>query len=251
MVTAQKTFIADPITHKRVKNNGVLPQFYSEDSIPAIVERDVWELTAAEQRRRENYCKEHSVTVYRPGSEEFPLSGRLVCQTCNHTYVLLESKVRAEKGKKYWRCSSFHGGNGTPVNGMEFMPRGQPLRDVDANNRWVKNYRKNKRKLPQPRQMLCTDIEIEAGKPEKAFIRAWNLLVSKKQRYQATLKRTADTTDDILLRYRATELSRLLDEVGIAKDFDYAFSLFVLDKIEVTTQGKLTVCFLGGVRLTV
>ena len=24
------------------------------------------------QRRRENYCKEHNVTVYRPGSEEFP-----------------------------------------------------------------------------------------------------------------------------------------------------------------------------------
>ena len=247
----QKTFIADPITHKRVKNNGVLPQFYSEDSIPAIVERDVWELTAAEQHRRENYCKEHSVTIYRPGSEEFPLSGRLVCQTCGHTYVLLESKVKSEKGKKHWRCSSFHGGNGTSVNEMEFIPRGQPLRNVDADNRWVKYYRRNKRKLPQPRQMLCTDIEVEAGKPEKAFIRAWNLLVSKKQRYQATLKRTADTTDDILLRYRATELIRILDEMGIIKEFNYAFSLAVLEKIEVTPQGKLTVCFLGGVRLTV
>ncbi len=247
----QKTLIADPISHRRIKNDGILPQYYAENSIPAIVERDVWELAAAEQHRRENYCKEHSVTVYRPGSEEFPLSGRLVCQTCGHTYVLLESKVKTEKGKKYWRCSSFHGGNGTPVNGMEYIPRGQPLRDVDANNRWVKHYRRNKRKLPQPRQMLCTDIEIDGGKPEKAFIRAWNLLVSKKQRYQASLKHTADTTDDILLRYRATELSRLLDEVGIVKEFDYGFSLAALEKIEVTPQGKLTVCFLGGVKLTV
>jgi hypothetical protein len=94
-------------------------------------------------------------------------------------------------------------------------------------------------------------MEIESGKPEKAFIRAWNLLVSKKQRYQATLKRTADTTDDILLRYRATELIRLLDEAGTIKEFNYVFSLAVLEKIEITPQGKLTVCFLGGVRLTV
>lgn len=105
-------------------------------------------------------------------------------------------------------------------------------------------------KLPQPRQMLCTDIEIDAAKPEKAFIRAWNLLVSKRQRYQASLKRTADTTDNTLLRYRAAELSRLLDEIGVIKESDYALSLAVLGKIEVTPQGKLTVCFLAGIRLT-
>ena len=247
----QKTMIADPISHRRIKNDGILPQYYAENCMPAIVERDVWELAAAEQRRRENYCKEHSVTIYRPGSEEFPLSGRLVCQICGHTYIFLESRIKSEKGKKYWRCSSFHGGNGTSVNGMEFIPRGQPLRDVDTNNRWVEYYRRNKRKLPQPRQMLCTDIDIDSGSPEKAFVRAWNLLVSKKQRYQATLKRIADTTDDILLRYRATELRRILNETGSIKEFNYAFSLVVLEKIIVTPQGKLTVFFFGGVRITV
>lgn len=59
-------------------------------------------------------------------------------------------------------------------------------------------------------------------------------MVSKKQRYQATLKRTADTTDDILLQYHVTELSRILDERGTIKEFYYAFSLAMLEKIEVT-----------------
>ena len=247
----QKTLIADPISHSRIKNDGVLPQYYAENSIPAIVERDIWDLVAAEQQRRENFCAEHSVTVYRSGSEEFPLSGRILCKTCGRTYILLESRIKSEKGRKYWRCSGFHGNSGKSVEGMYLTPRGQPLRDVNADNRWIKRYRNSLRKLPQPRQMLCTDIEIDAVKPEKAFIRAWNLLVSKRQRYQASLKRTIDTTDDTLLRYRAAELSRLLDEIGGIKEFNYALSLAVLEKIEVTPQGKLTVCFLGGIKLTV
>ena len=98
--------------------------------------------------------------------------------------------------------------------------------------------------------MLCTDIEIDAGKPEKAFVYAWNLLVSKKLRYQASLKRTVDTTDDILLRYRAAELNSLLDEVGRINQFDYALMLRVMEKIEVTPKEKLSVCFLGGIRIT-
>jgi hypothetical protein len=39
-------------------------------------------------------------------------------------------------------------------------------------------------------------------------------------------------------------------ELGTVKNFDYAFSLAVLKKIEVTPQGKLTFCLLCGVRLT-
>jgi hypothetical protein len=39
--------------------------------------------------------------------------------------------------------------------------------------------------------------------------------------------------------------------MGSIKELNYGFSLDVLEKIEITPQGKLMVCFLGGVRLTV
>ena len=246
----QKTYIEDPISHRREKNDGVLPQFYAENSIPAIVSREVWGLAAAERERRKRYCKEHSLTVYRTGSEEYPLSMRVVCGTCGRTFMLLESKARDDSGRRYWRCTSFRGNNGMPIKGRRFTPRGQPLRlNIDGTKSHVR-YRRAHRKLPEPRQMLCTDIEIDADRPEKAFVLAWNLLVSKKQMYQSSLKRTMQTTDDMLPRYRASELCRLIDEVGKLNAFDYHFSLAVLEKIEITPQGKLAVCFLGGVRVT-
>ena len=92
---------------------------------------------------------------------------------------------------------------------------------------------------------------IPLDAPEKAFVRAWNLVVSKKLQYGAALRRTAETAEDALTRYRAREMFRLLDEVGKLSVFDYYFSLKVLDHMELLPDGKLAVVFLSGVRLTV
>ena len=75
-------------------------------------------------------------------------------------------------------------------------------------------------------------------------------MVSKKPLYQATLKRTATLNDDSLMRYRAEEMSQLLDEVGRISEFDYGFSLKVLDHMELQPNGKLTAVFSAGVRIT-
>ncbi len=247
----QKSYISDPITHQRKKNKGELTQYYAEFAFPKIVDRDLWELVHAEHERRTEYCREHGLNHYANSSEQFPFSSRIVCGVCGKTFQILSSRQRDSFGKQYWRCTSFHGQHGMPIEGREFTPHGQPLRlGKDETKRYVTRYRELHRKLPQPRQMLCTDIEIDAGKPEKAFFHAWNLMVSKKLRYQASLKRTVDTTGDALLRYRAGELIRLLDEVGKISEFEYHLMLRVMERIEVTPQEKLSVCFLGGVRIT-
>lgn len=49
---------------------------------------------------------------------------------------------------------------------------------------------------------------------------------------------------------RLTLLSRLLDEVGRISEFDYVFSLKVLDRMELQPNGKLTAVFSAGVRIT-
>ncbi len=49
--------------------------------------------------------------------------------------------------------------------------------------------------------------------PEKAFVRAWNMVVSKRLQYGTALRRKAETAGDTLTRYRAKEMLRLLDEV--------------------------------------
>lgn len=39
----QIALIADPLSHRRIKNDEILPQYYAENSISANVEQDVWE----------------------------------------------------------------------------------------------------------------------------------------------------------------------------------------------------------------
>jgi hypothetical protein len=56
---------------------------------------------------------------------------------------------------------------------------------------------------------------------------------------------------DELIRYRASEMGRLLGEKGRIREFEYDLALKVLDHIEVTVDGRLAVIFLTGTRVTV
>ena len=59
--------------------------------------------------------------------------------------------------------------------------------------------------------MLCTDIRVPAEEADKAFMRAWNFLVSHGLRYAASYREMARYEKDELIRYRAGEMARLLD----------------------------------------
>lgn len=99
--------------------------------------------------------------------------------------------------------------------------------------------------------MLCTDISVDGGKPEKVFVSAWNLLVSKKLQYQASLWRIAETETNALTRYRAEQLILIIDNVGKIQTYDYPLALQTLERIEVNPNGKLSICFLAGIRITI
>ena len=99
--------------------------------------------------------------------------------------------------------------------------------------------------------MLCTDIQVPAGRPEWAFVRAWNQLISHRLRYTASFARIVCETEDPLLRYRATEMAELLAEGQKLVEYDHELALKILDHIEVTAEGKLCVIFLAGTKITV
>jgi hypothetical protein len=150
-----------------------------------------------------------------------------------------------EAGRKYWRCSSFQGEQGAAIEGRVFTPKPKALWSKDPDGIYAR-YRAKNRKLPEERQMLCTDIQVEAGLPEQAFVNAWNILIRERAHYTKVLSRTAKECDDMLIRYRAKEMLRLLNDGAETDNFDYALSLRVLDHIEVNEDGALTVVFLVG-----
>ena len=138
-----------------------------------------------------------------------------------------------------------------PVEGRTFTPPPRPLTSKAPDSSQRRYYRQKKRKLPAPRHMLCTDILVKAKDADKAFMRAWNLLVGHRMRYAASYREMAKDGKDALVRYRAAEMARLLEERGRIGEFDYDLSRKVLDHIEVTIDGKLAVIFHTGTRVTV
>ena len=82
----QKSYTTDYLEHRQVKNNGELTQYYVENSHPAIIEKEVWEMVQTEMLRRSMLGAVYS------GSSVFV--SKLICGDCGKPY-----------GKKIWHST--------------------------------------------------------------------------------------------------------------------------------------------------
>ena len=69
----QKTYNADPLTKRRVQNTGEFPQFYFENTHPAIIDRETWHCVQLEFQRQAQIAKMHGIKTYRTGNAQYPL----------------------------------------------------------------------------------------------------------------------------------------------------------------------------------
>ncbi len=96
----QKAYTVDFLTKEMRKNTGEVPQYYVENSHPAIIPPQEWKMVQAEFKRRKE--------VGRHYSGNSPFASRLVCSECG---TFLGSKVWHSNDPYYkvvWRCSSKH-----------------------------------------------------------------------------------------------------------------------------------------------
>ena len=104
----QKTYITDCITKQVKKNNGELPQYYIENSHPAIIPRDIYQRVREEMTRRASKRKvmqKSGKTEQGKYSAKYALSEKLVCGECGTPY---KRCTWARNGQKriVWRCIS-------------------------------------------------------------------------------------------------------------------------------------------------
>lgn len=99
----QKTYTADFLTKKQVKNNGEVTQVYVKDSHKGIVDKVTWEAVQEELERRENFMKEHGLTKYVYGAEYNPFTSRVFCGKCGHSYTKHTWKKR---WVEQWQCKN-------------------------------------------------------------------------------------------------------------------------------------------------
>ena len=122
----QKTFNADYLTKRRVKNTGQLPQYYRENTHPAIICRETWELVQLEMARQKQFVESHQMDKFHHHSQEIPLSGKIICGECGRILLLRETNRATYENSKFWRCVTRHGSDNSC---------GSQLRlDVDAAN---------------------------------------------------------------------------------------------------------------------
>jgi len=82
----QKTYTVDFLTKKRAENTGQVPQYYVEESHPAIIDKDMWEAVQLEMERRRDYAIEHGIQKMEYATTDNPLAGRVICGTCGHLF---------------------------------------------------------------------------------------------------------------------------------------------------------------------
>lgn len=106
-VLMQKTYTADCITHKAVKNNGERPMYLIQNNHPAIVDRETYNAVQTEVARRSAL---HSPSKKTPTGQscytsKYALSDRIYCGECGTRYKRT-TWAKNDKKKVVWRCVS-------------------------------------------------------------------------------------------------------------------------------------------------
>ena len=111
----QKTYTVDFLTKKRVINEGHVPQYYVENSHPAIVSKEMYEAVQAEIARRSS-MRGYSKTGKSCFTSEYPFSGKLFCNNCGSKFT--RRPLGSGKHRKIgWQCIN------NMQNGKEACPQ--------------------------------------------------------------------------------------------------------------------------------
>lgn len=259
----QKKITTETMPFRQVKNTGQLPQYYVENSNPALVEKDEYK-AAQELKISRTYnkgCKRKTT----------PLTGRLRCPECGRVF-----RRQIIRGKEYWICCGKSAGE---TDCQYRRVRQDAVYDIFIT--MVYKLQDNRKELIEP---LIRQIEIMREKTsgiqdkvrqidkEIADLAAQNLVITRLHtsgilpvaeytaqtdeingkitvlRMKRKQKLAEDEDDEWLERLR--ELSDILEETEPSAEFDEEFFGQIVESITVDGFTQLTFRLLGGIELT-
>lgn len=99
----QKSFTVDFLTKKKKVNEGEVPQYYVENSHPAIISAEVFDLAQAEfEKRRNDRGLRRSSSCF---------SGKIICGECGGFYGNKTWHSNSKYRKVVWRCNHKYNNN--------------------------------------------------------------------------------------------------------------------------------------------
>ena len=119
----QKTFTVDFLQKKKKANEGEVPQYYVENSHPAIVTEEVFDLVQHELRRRQQKGRHTSASSM--------FSNRIVCGECGAYYGSKVWHSTDAYRSRIWRCNRKYETKGSPCPSPH-------LREAELQNAFLK-----------------------------------------------------------------------------------------------------------------
>ena len=270
----QKTFVSDCISHKVEVNVGQLPQYFVEDSHPAIIDRATWSRVQEELARRGSKRKVKQIgTKTQQGkySSKYALTELLICGACGTPYRRCTWSKNGQK-KIVWRC----------INrldfGTKYCKNSPTLEESAVQNAILKAMKDLASLNPTVLETLKTHIEIglwdTSGESadllrlqdiegELAELIALEAQDGNRGNYDTQLERLLSERISLKANLEATQteerhneneqvrLAEIFDELGCLRccyiEWDDVIVRQMIECVRVLSRDKLRICFrLGG-----
>ena len=152
----QKTFCEDFLTKKMVKNEGQVPQYYVEESHPAIISPEIFELVQYELEKNAYLGSSRR-------SNASPFSGKIICGACGEVFGSKTWHSTDAYKKKVWQCNGKYRKRGIPKCQTPHLSAEQ-LQEVfvDAFNKIISDRERYINALDPVLEMLSTSADIES-----------------------------------------------------------------------------------------
>ena len=267
----QKTYCADFLTKKMVKNTGQVQQYYVEDSHPAIIHPDEFDAVQAEYERRKSLGK--------PGRCAGPFAGKIVCGECGGLYGRkVWGSYQNDKSRRrvIYRCDDKYKSShkcGTPHLTEEQVKDGF----VSAFNRLLGDRKGLLEDCQLAQATLCDtgaidaelarlrqELEVVSELSRKEIHRHAHNLESQGEsvsqgyleRYRLAKQRMETLEKERLERTAksktiASFIRSICGTSALLTQFDETLWLTIIDGVTVTRDGEMIFCFRNGSKVKI
>lgn len=255
----QKTYTVDFLTKKRVKNNGIVPQYYVENSHEPIIPKDLYMQVQDEMVRRGNLNSGNKKRVY---SSKYALSGIVYCGKCGDIYRRIAWNNRGKRSI-VWRCVSRVEHGPSKCDAPTILETELQAAVVKAINlvlgdrdRMLKVLQKNiETVLSQEDESAVDDIDARLEELQKELMKR----ATAKKDYgdiadeinrlrELKQKALAESAQRQGVKQRITEMTEYLDKQnGDVEEYDEHLVRRLIEKVTVY-EGEFVVEFKSGVK---
>ena len=203
----QKTYTVDFLNKKRADNTGQVPQYYVEDSHPAIIDKEIWEAVQIEMERRRDFARKYGIQKLECATEDNPFAGRVICGSCGHAY-----------GRKVW--------NSTDDRFRRIVWR--------CNGKYVVKGEKG-----------CDSRHIDDAVLYQAFVDVFNAMIENKAYFIGKWQERLGS-NNVLVRYKTKQFIGIIAKAEVITEFDDNLYLALVEKMTIHDKGKIIVSLLDG-----